>query len=102
MGSTYLRDPLYPKSASDTKIEGLGSRYGWYVQHVKNKVTANWHAPTDSNAAGHRVWIAFEIQPDGSLSNVRIEQSSGVAVLDESAMSAIQRIDRFGPPPTHS
>jgi TonB family protein len=81
--------------------DGFGSRYGWYVQLVKAKVALAWHAPTDNNAAGHRVQIAFNIQPDGSPSNVRVEQSSGVPVLDESAIRAIQRIDSFGPPPTH-
>jgi TonB family protein len=79
----------------------FGSRYGWYVQHVKMTVTANWQMPAVNNAAGRRGQISFEIQPDGSPSNIRIDQSSGIPALDLSLMRAVQRIDRFVPPPTH-
>lgn len=77
------------------------SPYGWYVQNINHKVAFNWHAPADPDPAGHRCTIAFVIQPGGSPSNVRVEQSSGFPALDESAMRAVQRIDSFGPVPTH-
>ncbi|HYL92227.1 MAG TPA: TonB family protein, partial [Alphaproteobacteria bacterium] len=38
----------------------------------------------------------FDIRRDGSPANVRLEQSSGVPALDQSAMRAVQRIDTFG------
>jgi TonB family protein len=79
----------------------FGSRYGWYVQHVKMTVAANWQMPAVNNAAGRRGQISFEIQPDGSPSNIRIHQLSGIPALDQSLMRAVQRIDNFGPPPTH-
>lgn len=84
-----------------SSLNDFSSRYGWYVDLVKSKVVAAWHIPADHDAAGRWVRIGFEIQPDGSPSNVRVEQSSGIPVLDESAIRAIQRIDSFGPPPTH-
>jgi protein TonB len=43
-----------------------------------------------------RVYILFDIQKDGTPTNVRIEQSSGVPSLDQSALRALQRIDSFG------
>ncbi len=80
----------------------FGSRYGWYVQVVNNKVSNNWYTvEVGPNATGHRVYILFDIQPDGTPTNVRIEQSSGVPALDQSAVRAIQRIDGFGPTPSH-
>lgn len=79
----------------------FGNQYGWYVQGVNRKVSDNWYTTEVGAAAGaKRVYILFDIQPDGSPTNVRVEQSSGVPSLDLSAQRAIQRIDTFGKTPT--
>ena len=79
----------------------FGSRYAWYVDGVRRKVSENWLKyqidPTVSTA--RRVYITFDISRSGSPGNVKIEQSSGVPSLDISAMRALQRIDTFGPLP---
>ena len=80
----------------------FGSRYAWYVQAVQRKVSENWlKYEVDPNIReANRVYVTFDIARDGHLSNVEIEQSSGVPSLDRSAKYAIQRIDTFGPLPT--
>ncbi len=79
----------------------FGSRYGWYVDVVRRKVSENWLKyevdPTISTA--RRVYITFDIARNGQPQNVQVEQSSGVPSLDISAVRAIQRIDTFGPLP---
>jgi periplasmic protein TonB len=79
----------------------FGSRYSWYVQGVQRKVSENWLKyeidPNISNA--RRVYIYFEITRGGAPSNIRVEQSSGIPSLDQSAIRALQRIDTFGPLP---
>jgi periplasmic protein TonB len=83
----------------------FGNRYSYYVDAVRRKVTENWlryeidpHTPP-----GKRTYITFDINRDGSPSNVRVEQSSGIPSLDISATRALQRIDTFGPlPPGYS
>ncbi len=79
----------------------FGNRYSYYVDAVRRKITENWlryeidpHTPP-----GKRTYITFDINRDGSPSNVRIEQSSGIPSLDISAQRALQRIDTFGPLP---
>ena len=84
---------------------GFGSRYGWYVDVVRRKVSENWLRyeidPAIQNA--RRVFITFDIPRNGQPENVQIEQSSGVPSLDISAVRALQRIDTFGPlPPDYS
>jgi protein TonB len=80
----------------------FGTRFGWYVQQIRNKVTENWlkyevdPRITDAN----RVYVTFDIQRDGRPADVHIEQSSGVPSLDQSAVRALQRIDTFGPLPS--
>ena len=78
----------------------FGSRFAWYVQVVKNKVSSNWYTVEISpGALGHRAFVSFDIAKDGSPGNVRLDQSSGIPALDQSAMRVLQRIDTFGPLP---
>jgi protein TonB len=79
----------------------FGSRYGWYVDVVRRKVSENWlKYEVDPNIANaRRVYITFEISRNGSPRNITVEQSSGVPSLDQSAVRALQRIDTFGPLP---
>jgi periplasmic protein TonB len=80
----------------------FGSRYGWYVQVVQQKIRQNWLAyevdPRIREA--NRFYLVFDITRDGRPTSVRVEQSSGVPSLDISAIRAIQRIDTFGPLPS--
>ena len=79
----------------------FGSRYSWYVNVVRQKVSDNWlKYEVDPNVHdARRVFITFDIARDGHPSNVQIEQTSGVPSLDLSAVRALQRIDTFGPLP---
>lgn len=78
----------------------FGSRFAWYVTVVKNKVVSNWYTVEVSpNAVGHRAFVSFDIGRDGAPTNVRLEQSSGIPALDQSAIRVLQRIDTFGPLP---
>ncbi len=76
----------------------FGSRYAWYVDAVRRKVSENWLKyevdPSINNA--RRVYLTFDINRDGHPSNVQISQGSGIPSLDQSAVRALQRIDTFG------
>ncbi|MEO8727272.1 MAG: TonB family protein [Acidobacteriaceae bacterium] len=79
----------------------FGSKYSWYVDNVRRKVSDNWmkYEVDPHTAPGRRVYISFEVDRNGNPSNVRVEQPSGVASLDYSAVNAMRRIDTFGPLP---
>jgi protein TonB len=76
----------------------FGSRFGWYVDVVRRKISENWMKyEIDSRVSGgQRVYITFDIMRNGQPTNVQVEQSSGIPSLDVSATRAIQRIDTFG------
>ncbi|MGA2960356.1 MAG: TonB family protein [Candidatus Korobacteraceae bacterium] len=83
----------------------FGTRFGWYVDAVRRKVSENWmkYEIDPSLSTTRRVYIYFEITRPGAPANIRIEQSSGIPSLDQSALRALQRIDTFGPlPPEYS
>jgi protein TonB len=83
----------------------FGSRYGWYVDVVRRKVSENWlrYEVDPSISSARRVYITFEITRAGEPVNIQLSQSSGIPSLDQSAVRALQRIDTFGSlPPDYS
>jgi protein TonB len=76
----------------------FGSRFGWYVDVVRRKISENWmrYEIDPRVSSGQRVYITFDILRNGQPTNIQVEQSSGVPSLDVSATRAIQRIDTFG------
>jgi periplasmic protein TonB len=79
----------------------FGSRYSWYVDAVRRKVSENWlkYEVDPSITSASRVYLTFDIQRTGEPTNIQISQGSGVPSLDMSAKRALQRIDTFGPLP---
>ncbi len=80
----------------------FGTRFAWYVRVVQQKVSQNWlkYEVDPRIAQSQRVYLTFDITRDGHPANIRIEQSSGVPSLDQSATRALERIDTFGPLPS--
>jgi len=79
----------------------FGSRFGYYVGIINRKMASNWlqqevepHTPR-----GSRVYIFFTVRRDGSLTDIRMDRTSGSASLDRSCLHAAQRVDTFGPLP---
>jgi protein TonB len=83
-----------------TQDAAFGSRFAYYVQQITQKVAQQWYTGTlDAHAPGHRVYITFQVERDGSLTHVQVAQPSGDATLDQTALNAVQHIDTFGPLP---
>jgi protein TonB len=80
----------------------FGTRYGWYVRVVQQKVQQSWltYDVDRRITEAPRVYLTFDVVRDGRPTNVQVEQSSGIPSLDQSAIRAIQRIDTFGPLPS--
>jgi protein TonB len=72
------------------------------VRVIQQKVSANWmkYEIDPRVSQSQRVYLTFDITRAGQPTNVRVEQSSGIASLDRSAIQALERIDTFGPLPS--
>ena len=86
------------EGASGVSIQGQGgadfaTRYGWYIEAVKNRIYGNWQQWTiDAAARASRTMhcaVTFTINRDGSLKDVRISESSGNYSYDNSALRAV-------------
>jgi len=79
----------------------FGQRYAYYFDAVQRKIGENWLGQeADPRASmGKSVKLIFDINRDGTPSNIRVEVPSGSPTLDLSAVHALQRVDTFGPLP---
>jgi periplasmic protein TonB len=96
--------------ASSSGVSAIGQgggdfagRYPWYVDAVRNRVEQSWDQTTIDPAAraAHRAHtvMTFRINANGSISHIRMVQSSGNSSMDYSAMRALQSIEAFRPLP---
>jgi len=76
----------------------FGERYGWYVSAVRSRISANWLLSTISPniLTAPRVYLTFDILRDGTIDNVQITQSSGIAEVDRSALRAVLASNPLG------
>ncbi len=79
----------------------FGTRFASYVMGIQRRISENWmrYEVDPRITSAQRVYVVFDISRDGHPSNVRVEQSSEVPSLDQSAQRAVQRVDSFGPLP---
>jgi protein TonB len=79
---------------------GFGARFAYYREQITKKVADQWYTGMlDPQANGHRVYISFQVERDGTPANIRIAQPSGDSTLDQTALNAVRHIDTFGPLP---
>jgi len=97
MSTAQTRAGTSSVQASDA---AFGTRFAYYVQQITQKVAAQWYTNMlDPQAAGHRVYITFQVERDGSLTHIVLAQRSGDPTLDLTALNAVRHIDTFGPLP---
>ena len=79
----------------------FGERYGRYVEALQRRVSQNWLQSTVNQQIRRapRVYVSFDILRDGTIINERIEESSGIRALDNSALRAIYASSPLAPLP---
>ncbi len=95
--TSYSQVPGGGSEGVSIKGEGGGdfaSRYGWYIEAVKNRIYSNWQQWT-IDAAGRasrtiHCSVTFTINRDGSIKDIRISESSGNSTYDYAARRAVE------------
>jgi protein TonB len=79
----------------------FGNRYGWYVDAITRRISQNWlQSLVDQRIrTAPRVYLSFDIDRSGNISNPEIKQPSGIPSLDRSAMRAILASNPLPPLP---
>ena len=80
-----------------TGLEGGDFPYTLYIQGMIRRIGTNWFRPTV--APGTAAVIYFRIQRDGTISEARVETSSGNGTFDRAALSAVRSSSPLTPLP---
>jgi periplasmic protein TonB len=76
-------------------------KYQDYFNQVRERIKAKWIYPHEAGerGIGGNLMIEFHIGKDGRLSHLELRRSSGVEILDDYALRAIQLAQPFPPVP---
>ena len=99
----YSRTPSDGSSGVTVKGQGgadFASRYGWYIEAVKNRIYGNWQQWTiDAAGRASRTMhcaVTFTINRDGSIKDVHISEPSGNYSYDSAALHAVVNTGNVG------
>jgi TonB family protein len=70
----------------------------WYLAAVQQKIWVLWNQQIKAGMT-QPVTVSFTIQADGTVTDIRVVQSSGALLLDRAAQRAIDSAAPFGPLP---
>ena len=79
-------------STRSTRVTADGDfRWAYYLAAIRNKIGSHWVPPPGLDARGRQVHatLYFRIGKDGQISVAQIENSSGLAFFDQTAMRAL-------------
>lgn len=80
-----------------TGLEGGDFPYTIYIQSMQRRIGANWFRPQVANGAAAVIY--FRIQRDGTISEAKVETSSGNGTFDRAALSAVRSSTPLNPLP---
>lgn len=84
-------------------LETQSSEFAPYLATVKRKIERQWIVPRYAREVGFtgRLIMLFSITKEGKLAQLKINESSGVSILDEAAIEAVKAAAPYAPFPTH-
>ncbi|MGD8534311.1 MAG: energy transducer TonB [Candidatus Aminicenantes bacterium] len=88
-------------SAFSSQIGLSNFPFTYYLQNIINRVSGNWFTSlVDPGITGSfQVTVHFRIQKNGQVSDLKVQETSGIRSLDMSALRAIQSSTPFPPLP---
>jgi TonB family protein len=78
---------------------GRGFTYSYYLNILLNKIGQNWNNPYRDKDVILKSIVYFEVDKDGVISNIRIEENSGNEIYNESAIRAVALAKKLPPLP---
>ena len=85
---------LQPISKEDVHISAGRFPYLWYLTVIKTKLSNAWTPPSEYiiPKEGIYVTVCFTLNKNGTIDNVKVKHSSGMKLLDNSALNAIRSV----------
>lgn len=81
------------KGSAKSKGSAKTPDYAFYIRHLQRRIKRAWFPPPGQEQV--KVVVKFKIHSDGTVSDIRIPQTSGIAVADKAAILAVQNAAPF-------
>ena len=83
-----------PMNKEDVHISAGRFPYLWYLSVIKTKLSNAWVPPSGYviPKEGTYVTISFTLNKNGVIGNVKVKHSSGIKLLDNSALNAVKSV----------
>jgi len=78
---------------------GRGFNYSYYLNILLNKIGENWNNPYKNKDVILKSVVYFEVDENGLISNIRIENDSGDEIYNESTIRAVVLTKKLPPLP---
>ena len=78
---------------------GRGFNYSYYLNILLSKIGQNWNNPYRNKDVILKSIVYFEVDEDGLISNIRIEDDSGDEIYNESTVRAVALTKKLPPLP---
>jgi TonB family protein len=89
-----------PDSSSSVGVRTDGDfRWAYYLAAIRNKIGAAWVPPPGLGGRRVHASVYFRISKEGEVSVARVEDGSGNAFFDQTAMRALLAVGRMPPLP---
>lgn len=78
---------------------GRGFGYSYYLNILLNKIGKNWSNPYRGRNVVLKSTVYFEVDKNGNISNIRIEDDSGDETYNETTLRAVSATEKLPPLP---
>ncbi len=73
--------------------------FGYFLAAIERRVSENWFSAVSEGGTGLTCVVYFRLMRDGSVSDARVETSSGNGYFDRAALRAVKSASPFPPLP---
>jgi protein TonB len=86
-------------ATSNVRVDDEDFRFAYYLEVIKERVSFNWSPPPLSRGDNVLCTVYFRIRRDGRISEIKVEQASGLDLFDKSALRAVNQSGPLPPLP---
>jgi len=83
----------------DVQLDADDFPFAHYISRMRRKIAASWRVPEGSQGEDRFCRIYFRVHRDGSVTEVSVEESSGLFMFDQSAQRAVVQAAPMPPLP---
>jgi TonB family protein len=80
-------------------VDAADFPFGYFLAAIERRVSENWFSAVAEGGTGLTCIVYFKLMRDGSVSDVRVETSSGNGYFDRAAVRAVRSAAPFPPLP---